>query len=233
MSIQSPPPPTCGQFPASFLAVIDQNIESPAAFIVPDPELTFFKEVLGFRDDAIQHTIEDAMKFFNETYCLDFSHSPPTDQNEYFYQSAIMRPARVSDDIDYLVTPNNWIQTGNTRSTCYRVHNGGFQVRFSDDQVLHGSYGGADGKPAGVTDFLVYAFIRIDVCGQSPVIFQSQTNSLFRQAPIGQPNFLNSDLYHRGLGHGKELGFFTFSRDTNNPDQYRLVLRNTFIFPVN
>ena len=54
MSIQSPPPPTCGQFPASFLAVIDQNIESPAAFIVPDPELTFFKEVLGFRDDAIR-----------------------------------------------------------------------------------------------------------------------------------------------------------------------------------
>ena len=47
-SIQSPPPPTCGQFPASFLAVIDQNIDAPDAFIVADPELTFFKQVLNF-----------------------------------------------------------------------------------------------------------------------------------------------------------------------------------------
>ena len=49
-SIQSPPPPTCGQFPASFLAVIDQNIDAPDSFIVVDPELTFFKQVLNFRD---------------------------------------------------------------------------------------------------------------------------------------------------------------------------------------
>ena len=51
-----------------------------------------------------------------------------------------MGPFRLADDIDYLVTLNNWIQTGNTRSTCYRIRDRGFQVKFSDDQVLHGSY---------------------------------------------------------------------------------------------
>ena len=72
MSIQSPPPPTCGQFPASFVAVIDQNIDAPDAFAVADPELTYFKEVLNFRDDDIQHSIENILKFFNQSYGLDF-----------------------------------------------------------------------------------------------------------------------------------------------------------------
>ena len=164
---------------------------------------------------------------------LTFSFSPPNDQNEYFYQNARLSPFIFADDIDYLVTLNNWIQTGNTRSTCYRVHDGGFRVTFSDDQVLHGSYGGAGGKPAGVTDFLLYGFFRIDVCAQSPVIIQFQSSSPIRQALIDGANIVNSDLYSRVLGHGKAMGVFTVSRDTNNPDQYRIVLRNAFTFPVN
>ena len=139
-SIQSPPPPTCGQFPASFLAVIDQNIDAPDFFIVADPELTFFKQVLNFRDIEESKTFDNAIKFFNESYGLDFSLSPPTDQNEYFYQNAKMGQFRLAEEVDNVVTLNNWIQTGNTRSTCYRIRDRGFQVKFSDDQVVHGSY---------------------------------------------------------------------------------------------
>ena len=127
------------------------------------------------RDDAIQHTFEDAFKFFNETYGLDFSLSPPTDQNEYFYQNARLSPSSFADDIDYLVTLNNWIQTGNTRSTCYKIRDGGLGVTFSGDQLLHGSYGGAGGLPADVTNSIVYGFYNIDVCQQSPVIIQVQS----------------------------------------------------------
>ena len=83
---------------------------------------------------------DNAIKFFNETYGLDFSLSPPTDQNEYFYQNAKMGPFRLAEEVDNVVTLNNWIQTGNTRSTCYRIRERGFQVKFSDDQVVHGSY---------------------------------------------------------------------------------------------
>ena len=56
-------------FPATVVAMIDQNIDAPIT-AADDPQLT---EVLRFRDEAIQHTIEDAMKFFNETYGVDFS----------------------------------------------------------------------------------------------------------------------------------------------------------------
>ena len=147
LSVQGSPP-SCQQFPALFPAAIEQNIDSPGAFIVPDPELTFLKEVVKFTDGEIQGITDYAMKFFNETFGLDFSVSPPNQQNEYFYQNAILSPNRLADDVEYLVTLNNWIQTGSTRSTCYPIRYGGFQVTFSADQTLHGSYGEASGKPA-------------------------------------------------------------------------------------
>ena len=103
-SIQSPPPPSCGQFPASFLAVIDQNIDAPDAFIVADPELTYFKQVLDFRDTIIEQTFANVIKSFNESYGLDFSLSPPTDQNEYLYQNAKMGPYRLAEDITLLLS---------------------------------------------------------------------------------------------------------------------------------
>ena len=56
------------KFPASFLAVIDQNNNAPDAFTVADPELTFLKEVMKFRDYAFQHVTDDAMKFFNKNF---------------------------------------------------------------------------------------------------------------------------------------------------------------------
>ena len=229
-SIQSPPPPTCGQFPASFLAVIDQNIDAPDAFIVADPELTFFKQVLGFRDIIIEQTFDNAIKFFNETYGLDFSLSPPTDQNEYFYQNAKMGPYRLADGIDYQVTLNNWIQTGNTRSTCYRIRDGGFRVTFSADQLLHGSYGGAGGLPVRVTNALGYGFYHIDACRQSPMIIQFQSGAPLRQEPIDGTNVLNFYLYNRVLGYGKAYGLFTIKPDPEEPGEYRIVARNVFTF---
>ena len=105
-------------------------------------------------------------------------------------------------------------------------------MTVSDDQLLHGSYGGAGGLPAGVTELLRYGFSNIDVCEQSPVIIQFQSATPIRQAPIGKPNFINSALYNRGLGHGKAMGVFTLTRDTNNPGQLHLATRNAFTFPA-
>ena len=70
-------------FPAVFTAIIDQVADTP----VPsddDPEFYFFKKVMKFRDEAIQHTTEDAIQFFNDSYGLDFSGSTPNAQNERF-----------------------------------------------------------------------------------------------------------------------------------------------------
>ena len=224
---------TCHPFSATFVAIIDQNIDGPSGVHVDDPQLTFFRDIMKFRDDAIQHTLEDAIKFFNETYGLDFSLSPPTDQNEYFYQNARLSPFTLTDETDYLVTLNNWIQTGNTRSACYRLRDGGFRVSFSDDQLLHGSYGGAGGLPVGVTNFVSYGFFNIDVCQQSPVIIQFQSATPVRAVPVDGTISTNVDLYNTVLGHGKARVSVSITPDQERPGEFRVELVNVLTFPSN
>ena len=218
-------------YSAVFTATIDQTVDDPAIFM-DDPELTFFKTELKFRDSDIQHTIDDAIQFFNNTYGLDFSDSPPNEKNEYFFQNATMRVFKLSPDIDFILTDNHWIRTGNTRSSCYSIRDGGFQVTFSAKQTLYGSYGGAEGKPVGTTNLVAYGFYHIDVCEQSPVIIQFQSSSPIRAEPIDGIAVLISDLYNRVLGYGKFHGIFQVSPDHNESDKLRAVYRAVFTFPT-
>ena len=82
---------TCpsNQFSAVFTTTIEQTVDE-LAFFKLDSELTFFKDVLKFRDDAIQHVFEDAINFFNNTYGLDFSASPPNENYQRSIEDAVM-----------------------------------------------------------------------------------------------------------------------------------------------
>ena len=223
---------SCQKFPATFLAIIDEEIDAPDAFFIDDPDFTYLKEVLKLRDDAIQHTIDDAFKFFNETYGLDFSTSPPNEKNEYVFENARFRPFRFAD-IDYLVTLNNWIQTGSSRSTCYNIHDGGFTVSFVADQLLRGSYGGASGALAGGIEFVNYGFYVIDVCQQSPVVIQYQSASPVRQEPTDGTFILRCELYNRVLGYGHSDGIFTVEPVPGDAGKFHLLARQAFVFPSN
>ena len=87
-----------------------------------DPELTFFKTELKFRDSDIQHTIDDAIKFFSNTYGLDFSDSPPNERNQRFLPNARMNPFMlIPGKLDFIVTDSRWIRTGSTHSSCYCI----------------------------------------------------------------------------------------------------------------
>ena len=145
----------CPDFSAAFVAVLNQTIDGPNG-LIPDPEMTFFKEDMGLSDDDIQHAFEDAVKFFNEKYGLDFSLSSPNEQKEYIFENATLSLYRFPEDLHYQAVLNNWIQTGNTRTTCQEIEDGGYIVTFSGDQLLHGSYGGTRGMPVGVGNFIVY-----------------------------------------------------------------------------
>ena len=169
-------------FTAAFTTSLDQALDSPE-ISKDDPELTFFKTILQFRDAAIQHTVDDAIRFFNERFGLDFSASTPNQQNERFFENAKMSPIILVSN-DYIVTDNNWFQNGNTRSACYLIREGGFRATFSAEQTLRGSYGGATGKPAGVTNAVGYGFVSIEVCKQSPIIIQVQSGTPFRIEPV-------------------------------------------------
>ena len=113
------------------------------------------------------------------------------------------------------------------------MRDGGFQVTFSGDQLLHGSYGGADGVPIGGNANVIYGFYSIEVCDQSPIVIQFQSATPTRQEAIDGTLNINSDIYNRVLGYGKAQGVFNVIRDTNNPDKFRLVTRNIMTFEVN
>ena len=229
--LQNCPPET---FSATFLATIDEIVSgNPVdALIHNDAELRFFKEIMQFREPAIQHAIEDAIQFFNDSFGLDFSDSDPNELNERFFQNAKMDPFILADNINYVITTNTWIRNGNTRSTCYKNRDGGFRVTFSANQTLYGSYGGTEGKPVGVSEVVVYGFYNIDVCQQSPVIIQIQSGSPARAEPIDGFVIINFDLYNRVLGHGKAQGTASFTPVPDNPGQIRVTLRNAFTFPA-
>ena len=200
---------------------------------VDDPELTFFKTYLGLRDSDIQHTTDDAIQFFNNTFGLDFSNSPPNEKNERFLSSAKMSPFMLSPDVvDYIVTDNHWIRTGNTRSSCYHIREGGFQVTFSAERILCGSYGGAEGKPVGTTNLVAYGFFHIDVCKQSPVIIQFQSSTPIRTEPIDGIAVFTSDLYNRVLGYGKLHGIIQIYPDPNESGKLNTVYRGVYTFPA-
>ena len=143
---------TCeNPFSASFLATVDHIVDQPPTVSAgDDPDLTYLKDVMKFNDVEIDLVIESAIKFFNDVYDLDFSLSTP---NERFFENAKMSTFTFRDDVEYIVSINNWIRSGSTRSTCYRIGSGGFMVSFSANQTLYGSYGGVDGRPGRVGDF--------------------------------------------------------------------------------
>ena len=164
------------------------------------------------------HFTEDAIYFFNDTLLLTFH------QLTDMYENAKFSPFVLSEDVSYTVTSNNWIRTGSTRSSCYRMYDGGASVTFSGDQILHGSYGGAEGKPVGPTNTLVYGFYVIDVCQQSPVLIQFQSSTPFRVEPVDGILVINLDLYNRVLGMG------LFTPDQYQSDKYHVSVRNSSLF---
>lgn len=223
-------PSICPILSASFSTLVDQTLDDPN-FIVDDPDLTFFTEVLGFKDDTIRHTFFEAIKFYNETFGLDFSSSQPNEQHRLFFENAVMEPRKFRDDIMYRVVFNNWIQTGNTYSSCRVIHVGELGVKFTGNQLLRGSYGGEEGIMAGPENFLGYGFYRIDVCDQSPVIIEFQSASPFRVEPVDGFTTLNFNLYNNILGYGRARGTFTITPDPTNPGKFKLFDQLQFLFP--
>ena len=219
VSSQTCPPK---HFSAVFVASVDQTVDIPSVQVA-DPELTFFKEVLKFQEDEMQYALDNAIKFYNDSFGLDFSVLPPNEQNQRFFENAIMTPAIQSKDLNFLVTANNWIRNGNTHSTCYPIQDGGLGVSFSDNQTLYGTYGGANGKPAGVRERLAYGFLHIDVCEQSPVIIHIRSAAQFRMEPIDGTLVITFLTYNRVLGRGRAHGVGSIKPDPDEPKRFRIT----------
>ena len=103
---------------------------------------------------------------------------------------------------------------------------------FSGDQMVYGSYGGAEGRSAGETDGLIYGYYRIDACQQSPVVIQFQSSVPCRTNTIDGNAVIDLDLYSSVLGYGKSRGMGALLPDPYEPGKYRITVRNVMTFPT-
>ena len=204
------------------LAELQQNF--------PDPNLNFFRNVLKFTEQEIQTATQSAIEYFNTTFGLDFSESEPNQQGQRIFQNASFTPSQVP--ITATAKANRWLVNGNTKSRCFDVRFGWFDVGFVGEQVLYGTYGGSEGRklPSPATDSLDLLYVWIDTCPQSPVVILAKPTALGCTTPDGisiEPGVAS----HRILGNGVSL--FTFLIQPLPPDQRlaRVVFYMSVIFP--
>lgn len=217
-------------FISEFDGILDQEIASP--LLVIDPNVTFFTDIMLFSDAEIEETTQDAIRFFNTRFGLDFSQSTPNELRQRFFQNATMFPSRVPPEIEYLISYNRWIVTGKTRTFCYPLRDGAFLVTFSGEQILHGTYGGVEGKPIGVLDALLYGFYNIPVCPQQPIVIQYQSGTPLRTDPVDGFQAINCEVFHRVLGRGLAQGVANSQPTPEDPSVIHHTVRLLFAFPA-
>ena len=222
--------PTPEWFAAEYVCIIDQVVSASVLQPAPDSSLSFFREVMLFTEEEIVQVTNDAIQFYNTRFGLDFSQSEPNELGQRFYQNATFFLFRFAPELQYTITFNRWIVSGNTRSVCFENRAGNFMVTFSDQQILHGTYGGEDGIPVASTDNLVYGFHNILICPQEPLVIQYNTATPARVDPHDGFQIANFDLFHRILGHGLGQGVAQFTPTEDG--RVHFTLRNIFTFPA-
>ena len=220
--------PTPQWFVAEFVGIADKVVSFPV--VLHDSSLSFFRDVMLFTEEEIAQVTEDAIQFFNTRFGLDFSQSEPDEWGQRFYQNATFFPARVSPELQYTVTFNRWIVSGNTRSLCFETPVGSFRVEFSDQQILHGTYGGEEGIPVTATDTLAYGYYNIPVCPQEPLVIRFSTATPSHLDLHDGILFINFDLFHRVWGRGLTQGTGLLTPTEDGRIHYNV--RETFTFPA-
>ena len=220
--------PTPQWFVAEFIGIADKVISPPVSIL--DSDLTFFRDVMLFTKEEIVQVEEDAIQFFNTRFGLDFSQSEPDEWGQRFYQNATFFPARVSPEVQYTVTFNHWIVSGNTRSVCFGTSIGSFRVEFSAQQILHGTYAGEEGIPVAPTDALAYGYYNIPVCPQEPLVIQFSSGTPLHVYKHDGFVILNLDLFHHVCGRGRTRGNSLLTPTEDSRVHY--ALREIFTFPA-
>ena len=151
----------------------------------PDPNLTFFRNVLKFSEQEIQTATQSAIDYFNTTFGLDFSQSEPNQQGQRIFQNASFAAGQAP--FTATTKANRWLVTGSTRSRCFNVRLGWFDVSLLGQQVLHGTYGGTEGRTVNgpAIGIISWLYVWINSCPQSPVVVLLRSTAPSSATPDG------------------------------------------------
>ena len=183
------------------------NTTFPASAPFLDSDLVFYRKVLRFTEEEIDRDREAAMQFIRDTFGLDFTNIEPNTQGQRTLGNATFEPHMLPFNFTYV--HNNWLVNGRTRTRCFPVGGGGFRVRFTGTMMLHGEYGGEEGKLALANDRLSHQHDHFyEVCKQQGITFLVETLAPFRtlEAVPGGFNVYNYRVRNRVLGEGTVWG---------------------------
>ena len=218
--------------PADFFTaeiILTADVLAPASSLdSSDPDLTFFRDEIRFSEAEIDLARQSAIDFFNTRFGLDFSQTDPNIPERRVFQNATFDPFFAG--VVFTASINNWLVTGNTRSSrCFDTREGGFVVNFISEQVLHGTYGGIEGIMVAPGNNLVWAYYSINACEISPLLIQLNNDVPARSTDDGI--FVDSNrLFHRTLGTGSEKGLNTFT-PVRNGSFVQFITRRILVFP--
>ena len=187
---------------------------------------------MKFSDTEIDEATQEAIAFFNETFGIDFSGSEPDELGRRFSGNASTFFAYFPPEIDYHVSFNRWIVSGITQSLCFKISQGGFLVFFAEQQLLHGIYGGPEGRLINPGEELTWGYYSVPVCPQQPLVIQFQSNTPIRREEGDGFMTINYDVYSRTLGKGAAMGLFAAFPRPDDPSIAFGIIRNVFTFPA-
>ena len=221
---------TCPQewFAAEFSIISNNTFASVDAG--PDTDNTFFRNVARFTSEEIEADLQNAINFYSTRFGLDYS-SEPDELGVRRFQNTTFSP--INFPVTFTATVNSWLRSGQTSSACYPVRAGGYIIRFTSDQILHGTYGGEQGILASSRDGLGYGYYVIDACPQEPLLIRFENTIPDRFDPIDGYSVIKEDVFHRTLGKGLAFGTSKTTSESADGSILRYEFRVVVNFPKN
>ena len=212
-------------FKATITVTVNATFPNSASDL--DSDLIFYRKVLRFTEEEIDQDREAAMRFYNDMYGLDFTSIEPNNQGQRVLGNATFEPIR--SPFNYTYVFNNWLVSGRTRTKCFPADGGGFQVRFTGPVIVHGEYGGEEGKLVLTDETLFYSYDYVyDACKQQGLTFHLESLAPYRSVPVDGYLVTIFRVTNRMLGEGIIWGV---GRSTAvNVTTRRFELRQVFTF---
>ena len=186
------------------------NVTFSASSNFRDPNHVFYREVLHFTDKEIDREREAALEFFRNTYGLDFTNVEPDEQGRRILGNTTFQTVLFPTNETYVY--NSWLVNGKTRTRCFQSRKGGFQVSFYGTVMLHGEYGGEEGRLAFANESVIYRREYLyDVCEQQGIIFQLESPTPIRRVPSDSWTIVNYRVRNRMHGEGVLWELYRFT----------------------
>ena len=204
------------------------NVTYPASSNMLDSEHVYYREVLGYTEEQINAEREAALRFYRDVYGLNFTDVEPDAYGQRVLGNATFRPVMSPYNSTFVF--NRWLVSGRTNTRHYRVGGAGFQAWFSGPVMLHGEYGGEEGRLAFANEGLYYGHDYIyDACRLQGIIFQIESLTPIRRVQPDDWFVITFRVRNRTLGEGTSWGVVRITEIDS--DTVRFEGRQLYTFP--